>query len=114
MEISYDKMVEIVKAFISNNIGIDKSKLNEETKIESDVGMAGLDTLIFYENFFSEFKIDIPEDFNTDKYITSENLQIGLFAKSVFSKEARKKLRTKENTIRHLTNVALKRKWYEE
>lgn len=114
MENDYPIMLKNVIDFISNHLGIDKSKLNENTKIEDDVGIAGLDTISFYEDFFCEFQIDNPHDFNSDKFISPENMNFYSFFKSIFSKNTNKELEIENITIRHLTNVAIKRKWYEE
>lgn len=110
MDNHYEITLESVKNFVSENLGADKNKLTEQTKIEEDLGIAGLDTITFYETFFDKFKISNPSDFNVDEYITSENLEIGAFFKSLFSKSQRNK--TKNNTIQHLTHVAMKQKWY--
>lgn len=113
MVTDYDLMLDKVLTFVSVGLGIDKSKLTEQTLIEHDVGIAGLDTLTFYEEFFKEFGIVNPTDFNPDHYVTSEHLPIALIIKSIFSAKARLALATKNTSIKHLTNVALKGKWYE-
>lgn len=114
MELEYDKMLKKVITLISAQTGIEKSKLNENTKIEDDVGLAGLDTISFYEEFFTEFQIDNPQDFDSGMYISSENIDLLSVLKSIFSKKVRQEFQLKNNTIKHLTNVALKRRWYDE
>ena len=114
MVTDYNSMLDRVMTFVSDRLGVDKSKLTENSLIEDDVGIAGLDTLTFYEEFFNAFKIANPNDFNSDQYVTSDNLQIGLFVKSIFSTKARQLLRTKNISIGHLANVALKHKWYDQ
>lgn len=114
MKVDYENMLEVLNIFVSTKTGIEKSKLTEETKIEGDVGIAGLDTYQFYDDFFTEFKITNPSDFEVDEYVTSENLEIGKLFNSIFSKTQRQKLKTKNNTIRHLINVAVAKKWSDE
>jgi hypothetical protein len=113
MSNTYERTLEIVKTFISSKTGINKLKLTEETKIEDDVGMAGLDTISFYEDFFSEFQI-VHEGFELDRYVTSENLELKGCFRSIFSKTYRQKNRTRNNTIRHLTHVVIAKKWFGE
>lgn len=110
----YISMLQKVIAFTSEFMGIDQDQLSEHTKIESDVGMAGLDTILFYEAFFTAFKISNPQDFNADLYVTPEVLQPRLLLKSVFSKKARSQLKIRDITLKHLAEVALKREWFEE
>jgi Protein of unknown function (DUF1493) len=114
MKTDYSMMLERVIALISAKTGIEGSKLNENTKIEEDVGLAGLDTIEFYEEFFTEFRIDNSQDFDSSKYISPENIDLFSVIKSIFSKKTRHEFNLKNNTIKHLTNVALKKRWYEE
>lgn len=114
MKTDYSIMLERVIALISVQTGIEESELNENTKIEEDVGLAGLDTIEFYEEFFTEFQIDNPQDFDSNKYISPENIDLFSTLKSIFSKRVRHEFDLKNNTIKHLTNVALKKRWYEE
>ena len=114
---STHSMTERVIDFVTNNTGVAKAKINLDSKIESDFGMAGLDTISFYEDFFMEFEIKNPEDFILDNYVTSEglsNLNLILIFKSIFSKTAREQLRIKEVSIRHLVKVAESKYWVEE
>ena len=114
MGTDYKSMLDRVMSFVSDRLGVDKSRMTEKTSIEDDFGIAGLDTLTFYEEFFTEFGISNPTDFNADQYVTSENMQIGVFIKSFFSTTTGKTFKTKSVSLKHLTNVALRGKWYEE
>ncbi|MDZ7900535.1 MAG: DUF1493 family protein [Arcicella sp.] len=114
MKNDYSVTLEKVIALVSAQTGIEESKLNENTKIEDDVGLVGLDTIEFYEEFFTEFQIDNPQDFDSNKYISPENIDIFSILKSIFSKKTNHEFDLKNNTIRHLTNVALRKRWYEE
>lgn len=107
-------MLEEVIEFVALRCGIPKFKITKELKIESDFGMAGLDTIQFYEEFFEVFKIQNPEDFDMDRYVTSENLEFKLIVKSLFSKIARQKFKTKDISIGHLAKVAETKYWVEE
>ncbi|MEH0157314.1 DUF1493 family protein [Limibacter armeniacum] len=107
-------MKEKVKEFVSSRLGVPKKQITMDSKIESDFGMAGLDTISFYHEFFKEFEIENPQDFDLDRYVTSENLEIWLIVKSIFSKSAREKLRIEEVSINHLINVAETKFWTEE
>ncbi len=107
-------MKEKVKEFVSSMLGVPKEKITLNSKIESDFGMAGLDTISFYDEFFKKFEIENPQDFELDKFVTSENLEIGLIVKSTFSKSAREKLRIEEISINHLIKVAEAKFWTEE
>lgn len=114
MNSDYQEMLEAVKSFVSVKLGASDRELSENTKIEEEFGIAGLDTIAFYENFFDEFHIVNPEDFNAIIYVTSENLELGRFIKSIFYKTEREKLRGKDATIGHLARVALMKRWFEE
>ena len=107
-------MKEKVKEFVSSRLRVPMDKITMKSKIESDFAMAGLDTISFYEDFFQEFEIKNPEDFELDRYVTSENLEIGLMIKSIFSKSDRQKLEVEEVSIEHLVKVAEAKCWIEE
>lgn len=113
-DIEYQKMLEKVIKFTAERMGNPHEHLSEHTKIEDDFGIAGLDTLTFYDDFFHEFNIENPGDFNVDKYMTSEVPQFGLALKSIFSKAARDKLKVHTVTLGHLAKVAGHKRWVEE
>ncbi len=64
------ELFDRIKLFVSAKTGVEVSALHRRTKVESDLGMAGLDTIIFYEDFFQEFQISRPEGFDFEKYVT--------------------------------------------
>jgi hypothetical protein len=55
--VKYIMLEEVIK-FVALKCGIPKSEITKELKIESDFGLAGLDTITFYEEFLKklEFK----------------------------------------------------------
>lgn len=103
-----------VKLFISIKLGIPIDEIHKESKIEADFGLAGLDTMLFYDTFFTEFDIVNPEDFDLDEYVTPDVPNFRLLIKSFFSKAAREKMRVKTVSVGHLVRVAEARKWFEE
>ncbi len=106
----YEHMLNVLKDFVVEKTGVNRTELTAETRIEEDISIAGLDTYIFYEDYFSTFNISNPEDFPVDEYVTSENPWQHIIP-MLFSKKARQKYRTKDVTIGHLVQVALLKKW---
>ena len=104
-------MLELVKAFVSKKLGVPIYQIHEETTIESDLRIIGLDTISFFEEFFNEFKIENPEDFKTDLYVTPEVFDPIGAVRSLISKEYRDKHKIKEVSISHLVMVAELRRW---
>lgn len=100
--------------FISSNLGVPIHKITLDSKIETSFGIAGLDTLIFYDEFFTTFEIVNPEDFSIDDYITPEGVNLFLALKSLFSKSAREQFKTKDISVRHLVKIAETKQWTEE
>ena len=108
-------MLDAIKDFVSLKLGIKKSLLTEQTKIEDDVCIAGLDTWTFYEYFFTEFEISNPPDFDLDRYASPEMvLDLKKLFKQLLSKSYRERTRRKNVTLKHLAVVALTKKWTEE
>jgi acyl carrier protein len=107
-------MEEKIKEFVSSRLGIPIEEITMESKMESDFGVAGLDTISFYEEFFRKFEIRNPEDFNIDRYVATENIEIVLMIKSIFSQNSGQNLRIKEVSIEHLIKVAETKFWIEE
>lgn len=110
----YDGMLDAVRTFVSVRFGIEKSTLTECTSIEQDVQTAGLDTYTFYKEFFEEFHIGNPEEFEGSKYVASENLELGKFIRGLFSSKVRQENRVKAITLGHLARVGLAKTWFEE
>jgi acyl carrier protein len=104
-------MEDKVKQFISDKLGVSINKFSLDSTIESDFGIAGLDTISFYNEFFAEFEIKVSkDDFNIDEYVTSENPEIWKAITAFFSKS---KTRSKVNevSVRHLIKVAEAKVW---
>ncbi len=95
------EMLDRVIEFASHRLGIPKGKITPYSKIENDFGMAGLDTISFYEAFFAEFGVTNPEEFPVNDYVTSENFSFSF-------------KRPKSLTIGHLAKVAESKRWFEE
>jgi hypothetical protein len=108
------KMQDKILTFVSEELGIEKSKLSMNSKIEDDFGIAGLDTILFYERFFEKFEINDFQDFNINRHVTSERLIPKDLVKILFSKKYRTNNKTKQVTLRHLSNVAAKKIWHDE
>lgn len=106
----YEQMLNVLKDFVAAKLGVDRAELTAETRIEDDVSIAGLDTYIFYENYFSTFGISNPDDFPVDEYVTSE-IPLRHLLLGIFSKNERQKVHPKHTTLGHLTRVALTKKW---
>ncbi|MGB3779933.1 MAG: DUF1493 family protein [Tunicatimonas sp.] len=107
-------MLEKVICFTVSKLGTPNSDITKNSKIESDFGISGLDTISFYEEFFKEFGVKNSEAFKWDRHVSSENLELELLVKSIFSKQAREKLKTKDVSIKHLTKVAETKIWVDE
>lgn len=52
-----NNLAEKVFDFVSGETGIAVNRLYPEFRIEKDAGIAGMDTILFYEHFFDEFGI---------------------------------------------------------
>ena len=107
----YEHMLDVLKNFVAGELGVNRTALTAETRIEEDVSIAGLDTYIFYENYFSTFSISNPDDFPVAEYVTSENPWRHAIP-LLFSKKARLKYKTKDVTLGHLAHVALLKRWF--
>ena len=104
-------MIAAVIRFTSKRLGISDKDIHSHTTIESDLGMAGLDTLEFFSEFFEVFGVENPEDFNADKYVTPENLDPVRAIRSLISKRFRERHLIQEVTIQHLARVAEQKCW---
>jgi hypothetical protein len=107
-------MTEEVKKFVSKSVGIDQSKIKLSDRVEASFGLGGLDTVSFFEEFFIEFNIINPQDFNIELHAADEGMaNIFLVIKAVFSKNIRRKLKKHDVTIEHLIKVAELKNWIE-
>ena len=112
LDISDDRLLEKIKLFTSEKLGVDISKLSRNTRIEEDNGIIGLDTIIFLNDFISTFNIDISTDFDLSKYVTSENSEVLKWIKQLFSREI--KLSRVELTLGDLEKIAFTNTWLDE
>jgi hypothetical protein len=91
--------------FVSRETGIAADQLYPEFRIEKDAGIAGLDTLLFYEHFFDEFGIQ-PDQFNPKKYVTPEIISLSESFKKLISIKYRRDYRLRNITIQQLIHIA--------
>jgi Protein of unknown function (DUF1493) len=113
LDISDDKMFADIKKFTAEKVGVEIEKLTRQTRVETDLGIAGLDTISFFDEFLKSFKVNCPNGFSYDKYVTSENLNPLGFFKSLFSKQHRDKDKIIELTLGDLERAALTKTWNE-
>ena len=112
LDIPDDRLLEKIKAFTSEKLGVDISKLDRITKIEDDNGIIGLDTIIFLDDFIKTFNIDLPTDFNVSRYVTSENFELPNWIRQLFS--SKKYLPKIELTLGDLEKIAFVETWLDE
>jgi len=105
-------MKDVVLKYVSEWTGVALNQIKLSNRVEQDFGLAGLDTLSFYEGFFEKFETKKPEDFKLDRYSSSEGLEdLGLVIKSIFSAKAKERLKADDVTIGHLLKVAEQCTW---
>lgn len=102
--------------FIVNRSHLKAEQIRPDSRLAEDIGCYGLDAISFFEDFFTTFKIENYEDFDSDLYINSSAdfaprpIQ---WLKNLFNKERRKYL-SPDVTIGHLQKVIEKGKWFSE
>jgi hypothetical protein len=99
MEIDYDIMLNKVIVFVAEHTGLNELQLNENTKIEDDVGLAGLDSIEFYEDFFTEFQIVNPQDFDSKKFVSPENIDLIDCLRILFSKNVKQEFKVSNEAV---------------
>ena len=104
---------EKVLIFISKQTQIPVKEIKLDSLVEQDFSLASLDTIVFYEEFFKEFNIQNPQDFNSDNHITTTPPKMSVLIKSIFDKDLKKKLKYKDVTVRHLIKIAQTKNWEE-
>ena len=104
----------VLKEFITKRLGSREKYLNHSSGIEEFYGMAGLDSIVFYQDFVSEFRIEIPENWNIANHITSENINIRHHLKRFLSKSYRKKTKYLDLTIDDLEEMINSKKWIDK
>lgn len=94
-------MTTRVLNFVRERIGEPDNGITMNSLIEEDFGIAGLDTISFFEEFFKEFEVTNSKEFPLDDYVSSENL--------FGDKTPRKNL-----SIQQLIIIAEAKKWDEK
>lgn len=100
---------ERVKLFVSKYWSVPVNKINQNTKIEDDLGITGDDAAEFFNLFSKEFNVDLSS-FELRKYFESEG--VGLLNLSwVFGKRRKIERASHEITIADLVNALKHEKW---
>lgn len=105
-----------LKQFIVHHSHLKAEQIKPELLLAKDIGLYGMDAIIFFEDFFSTFKIENYEDFDSELHIDGgpdfvpRPIQ---WLKNLFIKKRRKYLRP-DVSLGHLQNVINKGKWYNE
>lgn len=101
---------DIVVEYIAKEFNLNKSKLNLETSLMSDIGLDGDDVLDFLLGFFEEFGIEY-EQTNYRNFIPTEGGFVFSTLLSLFTLFKRKRDRN-EIFVRDLVISLAKKKWY--
>lgn len=107
-----NNLAEKVFDFVSGETGIAVNRLYPEFRIESDAGIAGMDTILFYEHFFDKFGIQ-SDQFDLKKYVTPEVISIPELFKRITSRKYRKEQCIRDITIQRLITIATINYWHE-
>ncbi len=103
---------ERIKSFISKYWSVPVGKLNQNTKLEDDLGITGDDAVEFFDKFSTEFNIDLS-DLDLHKYFESEG--VGLLNFSwLLGKRRKVKRSLHEITIADLENTLKVGKWIDQ
>lgn len=113
LDLSDDNMFEEIKKFTSKKTGVDISELTRQTRVGGDLGIAGLDTISFFEEYFKTFQINFTNRFTFDKYVASEVYKPFGFIKGLFLKRQKEKQKIIELTLGDLERTALTGTWNE-
>jgi Protein of unknown function (DUF1493) len=112
LDIADDRLLEKIKAFTSEKLGVDISKLSRGTRLEEDNGIIGLDTFTFLDDFIRTFNINLPTDFDINRYVTSENFELPTWIRRLFSRKTY--LPKIELTLGDLEKIAFVETWLDE
>lgn len=113
LDVSDDEMFENIKKFVSEKTGVQLSELTRRTRVESDLGMGGLDTISFFDEFFFRFNVDLPKGFHFENYVQSEIIRPFSFIKRLFSKQKQSEQKVIDLTLGDLERIALTGIWIE-
>lgn len=102
--------------FIVEHTHLEPAEIRPELRLAKDVGLYGLDALLFLEDFFTEFEITHTEAFDVDLHV-SGSVDFAPrplnWLKNILYKERRKFL-SPDVTIGHLEKVLETGSWFSE
>jgi len=102
--------------FIIKKTHLKAEQVKPELRLAEDIGFYGLDAISFFEEFFTIFKIENTEDFDSNLHIDGGPdfaPRPKQWLKNIFNTERRKYLRP-DVTIGHLQKVIENGKWFNE
>jgi hypothetical protein len=101
-----------LKEFLIKKYGSIGKPLTHNLGLEEYFGIAGLDTITFYNDFVSEFSIRIPNDWNIANHISSEVFyDLRHTLKRWVSKSYRNKTNYRDITLGELQEMIIAKKW---
>jgi Protein of unknown function (DUF1493) len=112
LDIADDRLLEKIKTFTSEKLGVDISKLSRSTRLEEDNGIIGLDTYTFLDDFIRTFNINLPTDFDINRYVTSEKVELPNWIRRLFLRKMY--LPKIELTLGDLEKIAFVETWLDE
>lgn len=103
-------------AFVIERTHLKAEEIKSELRLAEDIGLHGLDAIVFLEDFFAEFEIKNAENFDADLYIDGGPdfaFQPIAWIKNIINKDRRKYLRP-DVTLEHLEKVIEWGEWIDE
>jgi len=99
-------------AFINSRVGQLDGSLNNSSPVEQSLGIAELDTIVFYNDFVKHFSINTPEKWDISNHVSP----VGLYSwkhyfKRLLSKKYRQKTMYKDLTIGELEAIIVSNFW---
>ncbi len=102
-----ETILEKLKIFITKNDWGFAKRLDENTSVEDDMGITGMDAVDFINDYAKEFNVDISE-FDFTKYFYAEGgIDLINPILSLFNKENRVNLKPHKLTLGHLSTAVL-------
>lgn len=102
--------------FIISRTHLRAEEIRPELRLSQDIGLVGLDSVMFFEEFFENFQIKNIEGFDADLHIEG-SVDFAPrplhWIKNILIKERRKYLRP-DVTMGHLDKVLESGKWFNE
>lgn len=102
--------------FVTKHTHLKAEEIKPELRLAADIGFYGLDAVIFFESFFSEFEIMETENFDFRLHIDGGPdfiRQPLVWLKNIIITERRKYLRP-DVTLGHLNSVLENGIWFNE